>query len=181
MDFTKSDLHVHTKLSLCASNDAFAEDYLKAAADNGQEVIGFSDHYWDERVHHPNLIGFYQAQNTEHVLQLKKELETIDHHGLKVLFGCETEFAGHTLGISEEAAKLFDYVFVTALNVINFFYFAFALGGKSGNRLRLVSIGADGQVLTVHFGTADRDETNASRFFDRLMKFFFAQFCPLHS
>ena len=112
MDFTKSDLHVHTKLSLCASNDAFAEDYLKAAADNGQEVIGFSDHYWDETVNHPNLIGFYQAQNTEHVLQLKKELETIDHHGLKVLFGCETEFAGHTLGISEEAAKLFDYVIV---------------------------------------------------------------------
>ncbi len=112
MDYSKADLHVHTNLSLCASKTAFAEDYLKAAADNGVETIGFSDHYWDENVSHPNLIGFYREQNTEHVLKLKNELEKIDHHGVNVLFGCETEFAGHTLGISEECAKLFDYIVV---------------------------------------------------------------------
>ena len=112
MDYTKSDLHVHTKLSLCASKDAFAEDYLKAAAENGVDTIGFSDHYWDEKVPHQNLIEFYKAQNTAHVLQLKNELDSINHYGVKVLFGCETEFAGHTLGISEESAKLFDYVIV---------------------------------------------------------------------
>lgn len=112
MDFTKCDLHVHTKLSLCANRNAEAADYIKAAAENNIETIGFSDHYWDETVFHPNLIGFYQQQNTEHVLQLKHELETIDHCGVNVLFGCETEFAGHTLGISEEKTKLFDYIIV---------------------------------------------------------------------
>lgn len=112
MDYTKCDLHVHTKLSLCASKEAEASEYLKVAAKNGVQTIGFANHYWDETVKHPNLIGFYVQQYTEHVLQLKKELENIDHCGVKVLFGCETDFAGHTLGISEENAKLFDYVLV---------------------------------------------------------------------
>lgn len=112
MDYTKCDLHVHTHLSLCGARDAFAEDYLKSASQNGVETIGFANHYWDETVFHPKLTGFYTPQNTEHVLKLKNELETISHHGVKVLFGCETEYAGHILGISEEKAKLFDYVVV---------------------------------------------------------------------
>ena len=67
MKLTKHDMHVHTNLSLCASATADPFEYIKTAATEGLETIGFSNHYWDEDV--PGASGWYAQQNTEHVMQ----------------------------------------------------------------------------------------------------------------
>ncbi len=116
MKFSSRDLHIHTSLSSCAARTADASGYIAAAARGGLELIGFANHYWDEAV--PGASGWYAPQNTVHVLSLKNELTQCAETVLKepgaprVIFGCETEYANGTLGISREHAELFDYVLV---------------------------------------------------------------------
>ena len=86
-----SDLHIHTNLSSCAKRDATFEGYVANAAKDGLTCLGFTDHLWDSaRI--PGVTGWYAPQNVEHVLQLKEKLP-LEMDGVRLLFGCETEFA----------------------------------------------------------------------------------------
>ena len=107
------NLHMHTSLSSCAVRDASVAGYVEDAVNDGQlKLLGFTDHLWDGDV--PGATRWYSPQNVEHVLQLKKEIpESREMNGIKLLFGCETEFInGGILCLTEEHAELFDYLLV---------------------------------------------------------------------
>jgi histidinol phosphatase-like PHP family hydrolase len=106
------DIHIHTNLSSCAVSDATVEKYIDGAAKDGLQAIGFSNHLWDSTV--SGASPWYRPQNVEHVLQLKQELSNdLDRKGLRILFGCETEFTHEgKLCLAEENMDLFDYILV---------------------------------------------------------------------
>lgn len=108
----KRDIHIHTSLSACADPSATFMGYVEAAKKTGLDTLGFADHLWDSAI--PGVDGWYKPQNVEHVLQLKKELpENREVDGIKLLFGCETEFAyDGKLALSEKNFEHFDYVIV---------------------------------------------------------------------
>lgn len=106
------DIHIHTNLSSCAARGTTMDGYVQKAKGGQLKVLGFSDHLWDSDV--PGSTQWYAPQNVEHVLQLKKELPyNRETEGLKILFGCETEFTHEgKLCITEEHMDLFDYILV---------------------------------------------------------------------
>lgn len=106
------DLHIHTNLSLCAKADATVARYLEAARGTQLKTLGFSNHLWDSAV--SGASKWYSTQNVEHLLWLKKELpERMESDGIKLLFGCETEFTYEgKLCLAEEHFDLFDYILV---------------------------------------------------------------------
>ena len=107
------NIHMHTSLSSCAVRDASVAGYVEDAVKSGEfKLLGFTDHLWDSDV--PGCTGWYRPQNVEHVLQLKKDLPASgEMNGVKLLFGCETEFInGGILCLTEEHAELFDYLLV---------------------------------------------------------------------
>lgn len=107
-----SDIHIHTSLSSCADREATFMGYVEAAKSTGLKTLGFADHLWDSAV--PGASRWYEPQNVEHVLKLKDELPASrEVDGIKLLFGCETEFAyGGKLCLAEENFEHFDYVIV---------------------------------------------------------------------
>ena len=110
-----SDIHTHTYLSSCAARDSYPEDFLRICKAAGIRTLGFSDHLWDKAV--PGSSNWYAPQDVEHVMQLKERLAGAacqeQAAGMKILFGCETEFlGGKHVAISREAVSLFDYVLV---------------------------------------------------------------------
>lgn len=109
----KHDLHIHTTLSLCGKPDATVENYLAHLKEKDITKIGFANHYWDERIPLASA-GFYEKQDTAHVLSLRETLSGLDIGGAQVLVGCETEYdpARRDIAITQEAAELFDYVLV---------------------------------------------------------------------
>lgn len=107
------DIHIHTKLSLCADREkALPDSYIRLARTFGISTIGFSDHFWDEKVTEYPASDWYAKQNYPHICEVRDMIaENTD--GLRVLFGCETEFCmGRFLGITEERAHELDYVLV---------------------------------------------------------------------
>lgn len=106
------DLHIHTCLSLCAERGATAEGYVKLAKRLGLTKIGFSNHYWDERIEGAN--EFYAPQNTAHLEELRAELPVLRGMGVEVLWGCEAEYdpRRHGVAITESAAEQMDYILV---------------------------------------------------------------------
>lgn len=107
-----SDIHIHTGLSSCADRGATFMGYVEAAKNTNLKVLGFADHLWDSAV--PGASNWYAPQNVEHVLKLKEELPASrEVDGIRLLFGCETEFAyGGKLCLSEENFDHFDFVIV---------------------------------------------------------------------
>lgn len=105
-----SDIHIHTNLSLCAKEDATLERYIEKAKKENLKVIGISNHLWDNAV--SGASNWYTPQNLEHVLRLKELLpENREIDGIKVLFGCETEFTYEgKLCLAEQNFEHFDYV-----------------------------------------------------------------------
>ncbi len=109
MYFTQ-DLHTHTNLSLCAKPDATAESYLALCAQEGITTLGFANHFWDAQV--PGAADWYKKQDFVHVNTLRARMPE-ELYGVRVLFGCETEYCGHgKVGISRETAKLMDFVLI---------------------------------------------------------------------
>lgn len=105
-----SDIHIHTNLSSCARSDATFEGYVARAAKDGITTLGFSDHLWDSKIE--GVSKWYEPQNVEHVLTLKERLPK-EMDGVRILFGCETEFTHEgKLCLAEESFDLFDYVLV---------------------------------------------------------------------
>ncbi len=108
----KHDFHIHTYLSLCANETATVENYLRIAKEHGLKKLGFSNHFWDEKI--PGATPFYVPQNLPHLLELKPELQAIAEPDITVYFGCETEYvpARHDIAMAEETAEQFDYILV---------------------------------------------------------------------
>ena len=106
------DIHIHTNLSFCAAHDATLEKYVQQAKGGQLKVLGISNHLWDSDV--PGASQWYVPQNVDHVLQLKKLFPSNrEIEGIKILFGCETEFTYEgKLCITEEHMALFDYILV---------------------------------------------------------------------
>lgn len=108
----KEDIHIHTNISLCAKADATIDKYIEKAKATQLTTLGFANHLWDSAV--SGASKWYSTQNIEHVMQLKKELpSSMEIDGIKLLFGCETEFTYEgKLCLAEENFDLFDYVIV---------------------------------------------------------------------
>lgn len=108
----RHDFHIHTHLSRCAKETATVEGYLDHAKRLGLRKLGFSDHFWDEKIEGANT--FYQPQNLAHVLSLKPTLEAAAAEGIQLFFGCETEYdpVHHGVAITEETAEQFDFILV---------------------------------------------------------------------
>ena len=105
-----TDNHVHTVSSLCASREAIPADYLKICKANGINVIGFTDHMWDSAI--PGASDWYKPQNMERI-SLIRDMIPDDIDGIKIMFGCETEYVGNgKIAITKESAKTLDYVLV---------------------------------------------------------------------
>ena len=106
------DFHLHTDLSVCASREVTAADYVANARRLGLKKLGFSDHFWDAPIEGANK--FYQPQNYEHILQLKPELEPLRCDDIQFYFGCETEYDPfhHGVAITEAVADQLDFLLV---------------------------------------------------------------------
>lgn len=107
----KHDLHVHTKLSLCSEDPlATLENYIKRAVELGIEVIGITDHMWDS-TNIPTDNEWYREQSYERQLAIRENIPQVVN-GIRILWGCETEYAMGKVGITAERAKELDYVLV---------------------------------------------------------------------
>ena len=124
------DFHIHTNLSSCADETATLENYLDNARQYGLKKLGFTDHLWDSAI--DGARRWYQPQNFEHVVQLRKQLEQAansyrdvrlgrsetkpneEKTDIQLYFGCEAEydFAHRGIALSEEVAEQFDFILV---------------------------------------------------------------------
>lgn len=113
----RSDLHIHTNLSLCAPRTTFVESYLPYFEKEGVKTAGISNH-----IHAPNKLNTVYPQNINHTLSVKNELEQIkDKTDVKFLVGCEIEyFYGQEPGLNREDCNKFDYVMIAASHIFNF-------------------------------------------------------------
>ena len=110
------DIHFHTNLSSCAKRESSLKIMLRYLKEAGVTTAGVANHLWDSKV--PGASGWYAPQNVEHVLSVKKEYASLSEEercGIKLYFGCETEYVGQgRVALKPESAKLFDYVLVPA-------------------------------------------------------------------
>jgi len=106
------DIHTHTLFSSCCYDPlATCKAFVDRAAELGHEILGISNHLWDEKV--PGVNGWYKGQTIEYGFEAKYAIPA-DTKGVKVIFGTETEYCGMTdnLGMLAETAARFDYVLV---------------------------------------------------------------------
>lgn len=107
-----SDLHIHSKLSLCSNDpEQTAERIIQYAKDNSLNTVCVTDHYWDSTIY--TSLDFYQQQDFEHISKIKPLPQS---ENIKFLFGCETEmFKDMQIGIPPERYNDFDFIII-ALN-----------------------------------------------------------------
>lgn len=102
------DIHIHTRLSSCASPDATLQSYLESAERLGLDFIGISNHMWDSAI--PGASSWYLPQTFAHIAAIRQEIAGTPHR-IPVYFGCETEFTHqNVLAISEPVLDQLDYV-----------------------------------------------------------------------
>ena len=111
----RSDFHTHTNISACGAPDNTLQVLIDGlcTGDDGLRVLGVSNHLWDSDV--PGASPWYAPQNVPHVLTVRQELEQAETHGTRILIGAEVEFSADCrVAITEEHAKLFDYLLITS-------------------------------------------------------------------
>lgn len=103
------DLHCHSFLSSCSSDPAMTpEAILDFARSHGYTVQCVTDHLWDKAV--PGASGWYAPQDIDHVRQ---SLPLPQGDGVRMVFGCETEFCGGgKLGLLSANADVFDFIVI---------------------------------------------------------------------
>lgn len=108
------DIHCHTHLSSCAKPESTLKAMLAEMKKSNITIAGIADHIWDSKV--PGSSGWYAPQDVEHVLSIRKEYEELsddERSGIKIYFGCETEYIGQgRVSLTPESAELFDFVLV---------------------------------------------------------------------
>ena len=104
------DLHIHTNLSLCSSDpEQTVENIAAWAAAHGVGTIGISNHVWDCDA--PAGSEFYAGQPFSHIMKIRDQIPT-DLHGVRLLIGAETEFAGGKIMLSQACKDQLDYLLV---------------------------------------------------------------------
>ena len=103
------DIHFHTNLSSCAKRESTLKVMLRHLQEAGVTTAGVANHLWDSKV--PGATGWYAPQNVEHVLSVKKEYASLSDEercGIKLYFGCETEYVGQgRVALKPGSAELF--------------------------------------------------------------------------
>ena len=91
----RQDLHIHTYLSPCANATATAAHYVEKAKALHLDTIAITDHMWDPKI----SIAYGDAEwyhsyhlTPEHIARARADAEAVPHEGLRILFGCETEY-----------------------------------------------------------------------------------------
>ncbi len=106
------DIHTHSLFSSCSFDpEATVRNCIDKARELGHTVFGISNHVWDEKV--AGASNWYKGQTIDYIFEGKYAIPE-DTKGLKVVFGCETEYSGmsNTLGMLAETARRFDYVII---------------------------------------------------------------------
>jgi histidinol phosphatase-like PHP family hydrolase len=110
------DFHFHTDLSSCAKRESSLKIMLRHLKEAGVTTAGVANHLWDAKV--PGASGWYAPQNVQHVLSVTEEYAALTEEercGIKLYFGCETEYVGQgRVALKADSAELFDYVLVPA-------------------------------------------------------------------
>lgn len=91
----KQDLHIHTYLSPCANETATIEYYVRVARKLGLDTIAITDHMWDPAVSiaYGNAAWYHTYGLTpKHVARARDDASRAEHTGVRILFGCETEY-----------------------------------------------------------------------------------------
>ncbi|MEG1890855.1 MAG: PHP domain-containing protein [Clostridia bacterium] len=103
------DLHCHTRLSSCCEDPTMTpEAIVRHAVSAGYDTVCITDHLWDRRV--AGASAWYAPQDIAHICQ---NLPLPQADGLRVLFGCETEYCGHgKLGLAKESFERFDLILI---------------------------------------------------------------------
>jgi len=118
------DFHIHTKLSLCAGPQGGTyKEYIGQFSKQGLKKVGFSDHFWDEKVGYEGVYvecrnagvpHYYRTQNFDHINQLRQEIDSFSANGIEVFFGAEAEYdpTRRDIALSRETAEKLDFVVV---------------------------------------------------------------------
>lgn len=103
------DLHTHTFISECCGDEKLTAAYtIGFAKQNGYDAVCVTDHFWDAGA--PGASEWYSPQDLRHV---KQSLPLPRADGVRVMFGCETEFCGGTkIGITPACYAEFDMIVV---------------------------------------------------------------------
>ncbi len=107
------DIHVHTHYSSCChdKSNTTAAKCVEEAAVLGLEVIGFSDHIWDNPDIAPS--PWYLPQDKSHIRLLREELALVSS-SLKTLVGCEGEtISPGRFGVTKGFAEQLDFVLLS--------------------------------------------------------------------
>lgn len=116
------DMHTHTFLSACCAEEtANAATFIDKAAEVGIQVLGISNHCWDNKME--GASPWYKPQDVEWCLQIHDQIPE-DKKGVKLYIGVESEYCGMSdhIGISAENAVKLDYVLIphTHTHMVNF-------------------------------------------------------------
>ena len=121
MPFYDHDLHIHSYISPCASDEERAKQtvdrILQYAKENSLHTICVADHFWDEDVpapFPPQYTDLYSFQTISSIRPLPQK------ENIRFLFGCETEIHHDgRISISEERIKEFDFIIVPTTHFHN--------------------------------------------------------------
>jgi len=104
-DIPLHDAHLHIKKGEPISS------YLEIAETLGTETLGITEHLWDI-ANIPTGEAYYQDKTLERVLDMRKAAPCPERP--KILWGCETEYAGVSsqVGICPPRSELLDYVVI---------------------------------------------------------------------
>lgn len=103
------DMHAHTVLSSCCQDPRqTVSNILAHAQSSGYALQCITDHLWDASV--PGASPWYAPQDIAHV---KRSLPLPPSGGVRLAFGCETEFlGGDKLGLSPGHMNDFDFIII---------------------------------------------------------------------
>lgn len=109
MEFRLNDLHLHSRLSLCATDkELVPEAILKHAEENDYLELCLTDHLWDPAI--PGASDWYAKQDIDHVRQFERLPKS---QKLPFYFGCETELPANGVpALAREHFDLFDFVVI---------------------------------------------------------------------
>ena len=110
MQFPLHDLHIHTNLSECSRDPLqTVENIVRYAAEHHIPTVGISNHVWDREI--PGASDWYAPQDFDHILAIRRQIPS-DLHGVRLLIGAETEFAGGKIALTRAHRDELDYVLV---------------------------------------------------------------------
>ena len=104
------DYHIHTRLSICSSDDGQTPDaILQIAKSRNLRKICLTDHFWDDKVPCDSMEKWwYDRQNFDHIAQ---SLPLPHDPDVAFLFGCEADMDSEDrIGLSRERWDDFDFI-----------------------------------------------------------------------